>query len=84
MNDVNLNLDHWNNPRIKVNKAQCLICGDVITSEYTHHLATCSCGNLSVDGGHSYLKRTYKYRNKWKELSEYLKGDSNGKSENSD
>lgn len=39
------------------NAAGCLLCGDVIESETTHDFRTCSCGNLSVDGGLEYIKR---------------------------
>lgn len=44
---------------IKHNKAQCLICGDIIESRHVHDFVTCSCGNLSVDGGREYTKRAF-------------------------
>lgn len=44
-------------PKLLVNQAKCLICNDIIQSKYTHDYVTCSCGNLSVDGGISYAKR---------------------------
>ena len=53
---------------IKVNKAKCLKCGDVIESTYRHDFVTCSCGNLSVDGGHDYLKRCFK-SSEWEDMS---------------
>jgi hypothetical protein len=43
---------------ITVNAAKCLKCGDTIMSTSRHDFVTCSCGNLSVDGGHDYLKRS--------------------------
>jgi len=43
---------------IRVNSAKCLKCGDTIVSASRHDFVTCSCGNLSVDGGHDYLKRS--------------------------
>ncbi len=46
--------------RIIENKAKCLKCGDVIESKYTHDYVQCSCGNISVDGGKDYLKRSYR------------------------
>lgn len=56
--------------KLKTNKALCLICGDILESKYTHDVETCRCGNLSVDGGKDYTKRSFK-TTKWKELSEY-------------
>lgn len=53
------------------NKAECLKCNDVIMSENRHHYNTCSCGNLSVDGGSWYLRRGFKEENSYKELSTY-------------
>jgi hypothetical protein len=55
--------------KIKINKAQCLICKDVLESKSVHDFKTCSCGNLSVDGGLDYLRRCYIDVNKVKELS---------------
>ena len=58
------------NMKILVNKAQCLICGEVLESLHTHDYKTCSCGNLSVDGGLDYCKRGVKDLSKWMDLSE--------------
>lgn len=44
---------------IFLNQAFCLLCGDVITSNHRHDFVTCSCGNLSVDGGSWYAKRLF-------------------------
>lgn len=59
--------------RIKIlrNRAKCLICGDEIESRTVHEYKTCSCGNLSVDGGLEYTKRGVKDLDKWEDLSEY-------------
>jgi len=46
--------------RIIENKAKCLKCGDVIESIDRHDYVQCSCGNISVDGGKDYLKRSYR------------------------
>jgi len=43
--------------RITKNAARCKLCGDIIESKYRNDFVTCSCGNLSVDGGHDYLRR---------------------------
>lgn len=40
------------------NRAQCPYCLDTIESHTRHDFVTCECGNLSVDGGHDYLKRS--------------------------
>jgi hypothetical protein len=59
--------------KIICNKAQCLLCGDVIESKFTHDYVSCSCHNLSVDGGRSYLRRSIKQPTtepQWIELSE--------------
>lgn len=59
--------------RVKIlrNRAKCLICGDEIESRTVHEYKTCSCGNLSVDGGLEYTKRGVKDLDKWEDLSEY-------------
>lgn len=45
---------------VSVNKIQCTKCGDIIESKYTHDFKFCKCGQVSVDGGCSYLKRSFK------------------------
>ena len=39
------------------NAAICKLCGDYLRSNNRHDYKTCSCGNLSVDGGSWYAKR---------------------------
>lgn len=39
------------------NSAVCLACGDHLESKYRHDFCSCSCGAVSVDGGHDYLRR---------------------------
>lgn len=42
------------------NSAKCNTCGEELSSEYRHDFVSCSCGNLSVDGGvgpGGYLRR---------------------------
>ena len=46
--------------KIIKNAARCKLCGDVIESKHTHDYKRCSCGAVAVDGGHDYLKRSYK------------------------
>lgn len=45
---------------IITNKIKCKHCGDVIESKSVHDYEECKCGAVAVDGGHYYLKRTYK------------------------
>ena len=45
--------------RIIRNAIRCNHCGDVIESAYRHDFRTCSCGCVSVDGGHDYLRRCF-------------------------
>lgn len=61
-----------NQPKILVNKAKCLLCNDVITSNNLHNYVTCQCGNLSIDGGNEYARRLYGKPNSYQELSEYI------------
>lgn len=55
---------------IKCNKAQCLKCKEIIESTFRHDYKTCKCGNLSVDGGKDYCKRSAVDFKQVKELSE--------------
>ena len=40
------------------NSAKCHGCNEEIVSAFRHDFVTCSCGNVSVDGGGSYIKRS--------------------------
>ncbi len=63
--------------KIKVNRVQCKICGDIIESKYTHDIQRCSCGNVDVDGGLEYLKRSYISKEDYIELSEFEDSEDN-------
>lgn len=56
--------------KLLINKAKCLLCGDVLESVYRHDSKTCQCGNLSVDGGKDYIRRSYREEDSYEELSE--------------
>lgn len=57
---------------IKINKIQCTHCGDIIESVHVHDFKFCKCKTVSVDGGKSYLKRSFKNSpNDFIDLSEY-------------
>ena len=51
------------------NQVKCNNCGDTIESKHRHDFRTCSCGSVSVDGGHDYLRRCYKTEGDYEELS---------------
>ncbi len=55
------------------NAAHCHKCGDIIESLYRHDFVTCSCGQVSVDGGLAYLRRVYNGDN-WTDLGESHEG----------
>ncbi len=55
---------------IKVNKAQCRLCKDIIVSTHRHDFVSCKCGEIFVDGGLDYLRRGAKDLNNIVELSE--------------
>ena len=60
--------------KILRNAVRCKKCGDIIESKTRHEFQTCTCGNVSVDGGHIYLRRCFPQgaMGEWyEELSEY-------------
>ena len=59
-------------PRIICNSVQCKNCGDIIESTSRHDFRTCSCGKVSVDGGHDYLRRSYESEDCYIDLSETI------------
>ncbi len=56
-------------PKIITNKAKCLICNEILESKDIHDYKICKCGNLSIDGGKYYLKRSANNPDKVEELS---------------
>lgn len=48
---------------IWINASICLVCGDFIRSRNRHDYRTCSCKNISVDGGSWYAKRVGSLKN---------------------
>jgi len=47
---------------IKINKARCPDCRDVLVSEDPRKHLECSCGQLTIGGGHFMLYRTGKFK----------------------
>lgn len=56
--------------KITKNAIQCKLCGDIIESKYRHDYVECKCGACAVDGGHDYLRRCFKEKDCYIELSE--------------
>lgn len=45
-----------NKARLILNRVQCNICDDIITSRYTHDFQFCKCKKTFVDGGLEYMR----------------------------
>ena len=56
--------------RLVRNAVKCNKCGDVIESKHVHDFVSCSCGNVSVDGGLDYTRRVFRTED-WTDMSEY-------------
>ena len=63
------NIEEYKN-RKSILKVKCLKCGDIIESVHRHDFVTCSCGNVSVDGGKDYLRRCFQEKDSYIEMSE--------------
>ena len=55
--------------KITKNAIQCKLCGEIIESTYTHDFVQCKCGACAVDGGHDYLRRCFKDKDCYIDLS---------------
>ena len=55
--------------KIIKNAIRCNLCGDEIESTDRHDYVPCSCGACAVDGGYSYLRRSFKEKDCYTELS---------------
>lgn len=51
------------------NSAKCLTCGEKLQSESHYDFASCSCGNVFVDGGLNYIRHGMKDKNKYENTS---------------
>ena len=51
------------------NAIRCNLCGDEIESNSVHDFVTCSCGACSVDGGRDYLRRCFKEKGCFTDIS---------------
>ena len=55
--------------RLIENSAKCLKCGAKTISPHINDYITCSCGNVSVDGGLDYCCRVFKDMETWIDTS---------------
>ena len=55
--------------KIIKNAIQCKLCGEIIESTYRHEYVECKCGSCAVDGGHDYLRRSFKDKECYTDLS---------------
>lgn len=55
--------------KIIKNAIRCNLCGDEIESKSVHDFVTCSCGACSVDGGYYYLRRCFKEKRCFTDIS---------------
>lgn len=46
-------------PPIRKNAVFCYICQEEVESKHRHDFRGCACGQVFVDGGTAYRKRTY-------------------------
>ena len=58
--------------KIIKNAIQCKLCGDVIESKHVHDFVQCKCGACAVDGGHDYLRRCFRDKDCYIDLSESI------------
>ena len=58
--------------KIVKNAIQCKLCGEVIESKHVHDFVQCKCGACAVDGGHDYLRRCFRDKDCYIDLSESI------------
>ena len=58
--------------KIIKNAIQCKLCGEIIESTYRHEYVECKCGACAVDSGHDYLRRSFRDKDCYIDLSETI------------
>ena len=58
--------------KIIKNAIQCKLCGEVIESKHVHDFVQCKCAACAVDGGHDYLRRCFRDKDCYIDLSESI------------
>lgn len=61
--------------RLVVNRAECLLCGDVLISKHRHDFVSCKCGNVSIDGSTSCPRSIVSDREHYLNCSLYTDSD---------
>lgn len=57
--------------KIVRNSVKCLACNEEVESKHRHDFRWCNCGNIAVDGGKDYLKRSGGHKGGIQETSIY-------------
>lgn len=71
--------------KLILNAIQCQSCKEIIVSRHRHDFKSCKCGNVSVDGGLEYKRRSFKEDGDYVERCAYTytpntsPGDAGGK-----
>lgn len=65
-----------NGSAILKNSAKCLKCNETLNSKSRHDFNQCSCGNVFVDGGLSYIRRGVKDSEFFEDLSEVVEKEN--------
>lgn len=55
--------------KIIKNAIQCKLCGEIIESTDRHQYVICKCGACAVDGGHDYLRRSFRDKDCYTDLA---------------
>ena len=58
--------------KIIKNAIKCKLCGEVVESKHVHDFVQCKCGACAVDGGHDYLRRCFRDKDCYIDLSESI------------
>ena len=58
--------------KIIKNAIQCKLCDEIIESTYRHDYVQYKCGACAVDGGHDYLRRSFRDKDCYIDLPETI------------
>lgn len=64
-------MKHLKKRIIKNNKARCLKCDEILESTYCNTFQSCSCGNVSVEGAHAFVRHQWFDKENYEDLSEF-------------
>lgn len=70
---------------IRINRAKCLNCQEIVTSDHRHDMKVCKCKSVAVDGGSWYIRRMVRDGVKYEDMSEsYLEVEEEEECEKSE